>query len=128
VNAWSAIAVLAWVLLRGGTGLGAVPGADLAWHALWQGVLGGVLGLWTFSVAIDRLGAAPAAAFGALAPVVSAIGGWLWLGDALSLFDAIAVFVAVVGVALASGAFVGSRPAGGPIAARDRQAAAADNG
>jgi len=113
VNAWSAIAVLAWVVLRGGTGLGAVPLADLAWQALWQGLLGGVLGLWTFSVAIERLGAAPAAAFGALAPVVSAIGGWIWLGDALSPLDAVAVIVAVAGVALASGAFVRSRLADG---------------
>ncbi len=110
VNAWSAIAVLAWVLLRGGTGLGAVPAADLAWQALWQGLLGGVLGLWTFSVAIERLGAAPAAAFGALAPVVSAIGGWFWLGDVLSPLDLVAVFLAVAGVALASGAFVRSPP------------------
>ncbi|MBL8345306.1 MAG: EamA family transporter [Rubrivivax sp.] len=113
VNAWSAIAVLAWVALRGGTGLAAVPVADLAWQALWQGLLGGVLGLWTFSVAIERLGAAPAAAFGALAPVVSAIGGWVWLGDALSPLDAVAVVAAVAGVALASGAFVRSRPGDG---------------
>lgn len=109
VNAWSAMVVLAWVGLRGGTGLGAVPLADLAWQALWQGLLGGVLGLWTFSVAIERLGAAPAAAFGGLAPVVSALGGWLWLGDALSPLDALAVFLAVAGVALASGAFARSR-------------------
>lgn len=114
VNGWSAIAVLAWVLLRGGTGLGAVPAADLAWQALWQGLLGGVLGLWTFSVAIERLGAAPAAAFGALAPVVSALGGWLWLGDALTPVDGLAVAAAVAGVALASGAFARAAPADAP--------------
>lgn len=111
VNVWSAIVVLAWVLLRGGTGLGAVPVADLAWQALWQGVLGGVLGLWTFSVAIERLGAAAAAAFGALAPVVAALGGWIWLGDALTPVDNLAVAAAVVGVALASGAFAPAAPA-----------------
>ncbi len=66
-------------------------------------MLAGLLGLWSFNVAIRRLGAAPAAAFGALAPVVSALGGWWWLGERLSGLDLLAVACAVVGVALASG-------------------------
>jgi drug/metabolite transporter (DMT)-like permease len=105
VNGWSAIVVLVWVLARGGTGLVALPAATLAWQALWQGVFAGVLGLWTYSVAITRLGAAQAAAFGALAPVVSALGGWVWLGEALGPVEITAVAAAVTGVALASGAF-----------------------
>lgn len=117
VNGWSALAVLAWVLIRSlhgdDTGLGALPLAVLARQALWQGLLAGVLGLWTYSVAIARLGAAQAAAFGALAPVVSAIGGWIWLGDALTLLEGVAVAAAVAGVALASGAFGRTRPDGG---------------
>lgn len=109
VNGVSALLVLPWALLRvllgHEVGLSTLPLADLAWQALWQGVFAGVLGLWTFSVAIARLGAAQAAAFGALAPVISALGGWLWLGDALTAVDAVAVAAAVGGVALASGAF-----------------------
>ncbi|MCW5635280.1 MAG: DMT family transporter [Rubrivivax sp.] len=111
VNAWSALVVLAWVLARGGTGLAQVPLPALAWQVLWQGLLGGVLGLWTFSVAIERLGAAQAAAFGALAPVVSALGGWWCLDDALTWLDGLAVAAAVAGVVLASEAMsaVGAR-------------------
>lgn len=109
VNGWSALGVLAWVVARSmqgdGMGLGTVPAATLAWQALWQGLLAGVLGLWAYSVAIARLGAAQAAAFGALAPVVSALGGWVWLGDTLTAIDGLAVAAAVGGVALASGAF-----------------------
>jgi drug/metabolite transporter (DMT)-like permease len=104
VNAASLLAVAAWVLLRGGTALSSVPPSALLWQALWQGLLAGALGLWTYSVAIARLGAAAAAAFGALAPVVSALGGWWWLGDALTGLDALAIAAAVVGVLLASGA------------------------
>lgn len=84
-------ALFAWLLLPW-----------LAW-LLWQGVLAGLLGLWTLNVAIRRLGAAPAAAFGALTPVVSALGGWWWLGERLNLLDVLAVSCAVLGVALASG-------------------------
>lgn len=109
--------MLVWLIVRSlhgdGLGPGALPAADLAWQALWQGLLAGVLGSWTYSVAIARLGAAQAAAFGALAPAVSALGGWFLLGDALTAVDALAVGAGVCGVALASGAF----------AAADRQVA-----
>jgi drug/metabolite transporter (DMT)-like permease len=100
INLWSALALLPWLLLR------AAPlfaDADIAWQVLWQGLLAGVLGLWTYSVAITRLGAANAAAFGALAPVVSAAGGWWWIGDRLSPVDLAAIACAVAGVVLASG-------------------------
>ncbi|NRF65656.1 DMT family transporter [Aquincola sp. S2] len=106
VNTWSVLLLLPAALLFDAVprALFALPAAELAWHALSQGVIAGVLGLWTFSAAIDRLGAARAAAFGALAPVVSALGGWWWLGEALGLVDGLAVAAAVAGVALASGA------------------------
>lgn len=104
INLWSALACLPWLLLRGGPLFGAAALADIAWQALWQGLLAGVLGLWSYSMAITHLGAAPAAAFGALAPVVSAAGGWWWLGDRLALVDVVAIVLAVAGVVLASGA------------------------
>lgn len=114
VNGWSALVVVVWVVARHLHGdfvaLSALSAADLAWQGLWQGLLAGVLGLWTYSVAIARLGAAQAAAFGALAPVVSAVGGWIWLGDVLTIIEVIAVAAAVGGVALASGAFAGVGP------------------
>jgi drug/metabolite transporter (DMT)-like permease len=103
VNAWSALLLLPWLLWCGSTGLLAAPLHDLLFQALWQGVLAGILGLAFFAIAIARLGAAPAAAFGALAPVISAIGGWWWLGEALSALDIVAVVFATLGVALASG-------------------------
>ena len=101
--AWLLLPWLAWLLWQGQFHLFDAPPHDLIWQALWQGVLAGLLGLWTFNVAIRRLGAAPAAAFGALTPVVSALGGWWWLGERLNLLDVLAVSCAVLGVALASG-------------------------
>jgi drug/metabolite transporter (DMT)-like permease len=103
INVWSALAVVPWLLVRSTPLFVDAPLSDIAWQAVWQGLLAGVLGLWTYSAAITRLGAAPAAAFGALAPVISATGGWWWLGEALSAVDLVAIACAAVGVALASG-------------------------
>lgn len=105
VNVWSFAFLLAGLAWRGGSVLLEAPPQVLAWQLLWQGLLAGVLGLWTYSRAIALLGAAPAAAFGALAPVVSAIGGWAWLGDPLTWVDGLAIATAVAGVLLASGAW-----------------------
>jgi drug/metabolite transporter (DMT)-like permease len=102
VNGGSALLLLPWLAWHG-SGLDAVPWPQLATAALWQGLLAGVGGLALFSMAIARLGAAPAAAFGALAPVVSAIAGWAWLGERLSAVEWLAVACATAGVALASG-------------------------
>jgi drug/metabolite transporter (DMT)-like permease len=113
VNTWSALLLLpwlAWLLWHGQFHLFDAPPADLMWQALWQGVLAGLLGLWAFNLAIRRLGAAPAAAFGALTPVVSALGGWWWLGEKMGALDVLAVSCAVLGVALASGV-MGARTA-----------------
>jgi drug/metabolite transporter (DMT)-like permease len=87
-----------------GSSLFQVAPQTLVFNAVFQGLVAGLLGLWTISAAIVRLGAAQAAAFGALAPVVSALGGWWLLGDALTALDGLAVACAVIGVVMASGA------------------------
>lgn len=104
INAWSALGLLLWLPWPPQAALAAAPAADVAWQLLWQGLVAGVLGLWTFAAAVTRLGAARAASFGALAPVVSALGGWWWLGETLQPLDLLAVACAVAGVLLASGA------------------------
>jgi drug/metabolite transporter (DMT)-like permease len=102
INAWSTLLLVPWLSWRGGFHLFDAPLRDLLWQALWQGVVAGLLGLWLFAAAIERLGAARAASFGALVPAISALGGWCWLGDAMTLVDALAVASAVLGVGLAS--------------------------
>lgn len=112
VSVWSAIWVLPvwlWWAVRESSSLIYVAPQTLLFNAVFQGAVVGVFGLWTISEAITRLGSAQAAAFGALAPVVSALGGWWLLGDALTALDALAVSCAVIGVLMASGAF-GSQP------------------
>jgi drug/metabolite transporter (DMT)-like permease len=101
VNAWSLLLLAPIVAWRGVTLFDAPQGALLT-QLLWQGVLAGLLGLWTINACIARLGDARAAAFGALVPVVSAIGGVIWLDDALGATEMAAIALAAVGVWLAS--------------------------
>lgn len=111
VNAWSALVLLPIVLLVGVDGFCRVDGATLALQALWQGVIAGMLGGVTYTFAVRQLGASGAAAFGALVPVLSAIGGWFILSETMTPTVIIASILAMLGVALAVGLF--ERRAGG---------------
>jgi len=88
--------------------LWSAPASTLVAQAVWQGLVAGLLGLATFAIAIERLGAAQAAAFGGLAPVVSALGGWWWLDEPLGAGTLLAVGCTTLGVVLASGALGGA--------------------
>jgi drug/metabolite transporter (DMT)-like permease len=105
VNAASAVLLLPWLAWNGLGSLVSATPAQLLWAFAWQSVIAGLAGVALFMMAIERLGAAPAAAFGALAPVVSAIGGWWWLGERLGAAGWAAVAATATGVAFASGAF-----------------------
>ncbi|MEJ1933498.1 hypothetical protein WDZ92_25130 [Nostoc sp. NIES-2111] len=58
LNTWSLMRVIAFTVAGGGSKLLDAPRDTLASELLWQGLFAGVLGLWTYSVAIERLGAA----------------------------------------------------------------------
>ena len=103
VNTWSALLLLPWFALHGTPTLAVLPWADLAVHGVWQGLLAGLAGFLLFAFAVNRLGPAQAAALGALVPVVSAMGGWWWLGEQLSPAEWLAVAGVTLGVLLASG-------------------------
>ena len=105
VNAWSALLLLPVVLLMGVDGLFQVDTQTLALQALWQGVIAGLLGGIAFTFAVRQLGANGAAAFGALVPVLSAVGGWFILSEAMTASVVGASLLAMFGVALAVGLF-----------------------
>jgi drug/metabolite transporter (DMT)-like permease len=73
--------VPAYLAAGGAARLAAVPAADLALQAFYQGILAAVVALIGYAFAIHRLGAAAAASFAPLTPVLVALFGWLLLGD-----------------------------------------------
>jgi len=87
--------------------LAALPIGDLLLQAGYQGLLAGVLALAAFSYAIDRLGAATAAGFTPLSPVLATVLGWWLLGDTVDAATAVGLCAVGVGVLVAN-----RRPAG----------------
>ena len=108
VNTWSALLLLPIVVFYGVDGFFKVAPATLIVQFFFQGVLAGVFGLVTYTFAVRQLGAASAAAFGALVPVLSALGGWLILSEAITALVAVAALVATAGVVFALGWFESS--------------------
>lgn len=104
VNGWSMLGLLLWLPWVGVPRLFSAPAGDLLLQAAWQGVLAGLLGQVAFLAAVTRLGSSRAALSGALVPVLSAMGGVLFLGEAVGWRAGLAIALVCAGVVLASGA------------------------
>ncbi len=78
------------------------------WYQIWpylltQGLGAGIVGGFTYGVAIARLGAEKTAALGSFTPALAAMAAIPLLGEQLSVMTLIGVVVIMAGVALASG-------------------------
>lgn len=104
INMWSALIILPLWLLSDSARLLQAPVADLALQACWQGIIAGLLGLWTFALAVHHIGPSRAAAVAALVPVMSAVGGAVVLGEIPGLLVLAGIACTTIGVYLASGA------------------------
>lgn len=109
VNLGSAVLLVPVVIVWGAPRLVTAPWTDVAFQALGQGVMAGVLGLVAYTVAIARLGAARAALSAALVPVLTALGAAWLLGEVPQRSAWAALALVVPGVVLASGAIVPGR-------------------
>jgi drug/metabolite transporter (DMT)-like permease len=108
VTLYSALIVLPVQLLSGSELLRIAP-LELAWQALWQGVLIGCVALVALNHAIERLGSARSAALVALVPALSAVLGMLFLREVPSSVELAAIVAISAGVSLgASGGYAGS--------------------
>jgi drug/metabolite transporter (DMT)-like permease len=68
-----------------------------------QGILSGLIAIFSYGFAVAALGAARAAAFSALAPVLATIGGAVLLGEEPASGDLASIALVTLGVVLASG-------------------------
>lgn len=106
VSAGSVVGLGPLYLLAMEPGLLDVPLREVAVQAIFQGLASGILAPVAFATAVQRLGAAKAAAFGCLSPGVACAAGFVLLGEApggLALGAVIASCVGVALVTLASG-------------------------
>ncbi len=81
----------------------AVPVSDLLVQAAYQGMIPGLLAPVALAVAVARLGASGAAAFGGLSPAAATLFGGLLLAETPNAATLLGVIVAGVGAVLVSG-------------------------
>ena len=81
----------------------AAPLRDIAFQAVFQGVIVSIVALFLFGKAIETLGASAGAAFGALTPALAALLAIPILGEVPSARDWAAILSVSTGVYLASG-------------------------
>ena len=83
-----------------GTELPNFPAREVAFQIAVQGVASGAVSVACFGYTLKALGLARASAFTSLVPVMSALGGWLLLGEAVGPAGWAASFAACIGVLL----------------------------
>ena len=119
VSLYSALVVIPWYLYSASAALWRVAPLELLWQVLWQGILIGCVSLIALNHAIERLGSARSSALVALVPALTAVLGFLFLGEVPSSGELAAILAISAGVSVAA-----SRPpnAGLPIQAVRRPA------
>ncbi|MEM9477439.1 MAG: DMT family transporter [Pseudomonadota bacterium] len=111
---WSSIPILPIWIMSPGAALLNAPFPDIALQVAAQGILAGLIGLAAYGAAIRHLGASVAAVSGAVVPALTALGGYVLLGEPLSWLTTIGVTCVAVGIWAYAGApglsqFAGSR-------------------
>lgn len=101
---WSSILILPIWIVSPGAALLDAPLPDIALQVAAQGILAGLIGLAAYGAAIRHLGASVAAVSGAVVPALTALGGYLLLGEPLCWLTAIGVICVVVGIWAYAGA------------------------
>jgi drug/metabolite transporter (DMT)-like permease len=78
-----------------------VPRGDVGLQVVLQGIVAGLLGSYIYALSVRNLGANNAAIFGAFVPVLSAIGGYLFLAEHIAMVSAAAIALVMMGILLA---------------------------
>jgi drug/metabolite transporter (DMT)-like permease len=102
VSLYSALVVVPWHLYSGSAALWQVAPLEILWQVLWQGVLIGCVALVALNHAIERLGSARSSALVALVPALTAVLGFLFLGEVPSGAELAAILAISAGVSISA--------------------------
>jgi drug/metabolite transporter (DMT)-like permease len=100
---WGTLLITPMLLATGNVSFATVNWGDIAVMIVLQSFIIGILAMFLFGYAVQILGAAETAAFGAFTPILALIGGVAFLGEAVTPLKVVGVALVVVGVFLASG-------------------------
>jgi drug/metabolite transporter (DMT)-like permease len=111
VMVYSGLVVVPWHLWSAPASLWRVAPLELIWQMLWQGVLIGCVALVALNHAIARLGPERSTALVAMVPVLSAMLGFLFLGEVPSTAEIAAILAISAGVSIGASRGYGGSPA-----------------
>ena len=108
---WGALLISPLLIATGNVSFANVNLADIAVMIVLQSFIIGILAMFLFSYAVQILGAAETAAFGALTPMLALLGGVAFLGETVTPLKVLGIALVAVGVFLASGVMSKARAA-----------------
>ena len=100
---WASIALVIFISFRGNADFTGISINDIFTMALLQGIFVGLVSTVLYSYAVTNLGPAKTGAIGALTPVLTLLGGWLFLGESITANKLAGMVLVTFGVMLASG-------------------------
>ena len=100
---WGTVVVIPLLVLFGDVSFEKASTFDIFSMIILQGLLIAILAMLLYNFAIRQLGPAQTAAFGALTPILALIGGFIFLGETITLLKSIGIFIVAIGVLFASG-------------------------
>ena len=100
---WGTAVVIPLLFLFGDVSFAKATTFDIYSMIVLQGLLIAILAMLLYNFSIRQLGPAQTAAFGALTPILALVGGFVFLGETITLLKSIGIFIVAVGVVLASG-------------------------
>jgi drug/metabolite transporter (DMT)-like permease len=109
---WGTLLFTPLLLATGNVTFATASLSDIAVMIVFQSFIIGILAMFLFGFAVRMIGAAEAAAFGALTPILALLGGAVFLAETITPFKVVGVTLVAVGVFLASGVL--SKPRSAP--------------
>ena len=100
---WGTAVVIPLLLLFGDVSFEKATFLDMLSMIILQGLLIAIFAMLLYNFAIRQLGPAQTAAFGALTPILALVGGFVFLGETITLLKTVGIFIVAIGVVLASG-------------------------
>ena len=100
---WGTAVVVPLLVLFGDVSFAKASTFDIFSMIFLQGLLIAIFAMLLYNFAIRQLGPAQTAAFGALTPILALIGGFVFLGETITLLKSVGIFIVAIGVVLASG-------------------------
>jgi len=100
---WGTAVVIPLLVVFGDVSFKKASTFDIFSMIILQGLLIAILAMLLYNFSIRQLGPAQTAAFGALTPILALIGGFIFLGETITLLKSVGILIVAIGVVFASG-------------------------